>query len=67
MQIFIKKSNLYDEEGRQILLRGCNLGGSSKVPTTPNGATWRKDSLENPRAVSFVGRPFPLEEADMHV
>jgi hypothetical protein len=48
-------NRITDEEGRTLILRGLNLGGSSKIPYTENGT-----------AVSFVGRPFPLEEADEH-
>ncbi len=55
-----------DESGRVILLRGVNLGGSSKVPLTPDGATWNLDKFYDHREVSFVGRPFPLIEADEH-
>jgi hypothetical protein len=42
------------------VLRGVNLGGSSKIPTaSPAGFyAWRD--------VSFVGRPFPLDAADEH-
>eukprot|EP00906_Rhabdomonas_costata_P013825 RCo019818 len=59
---------LRDEHGRVVLLRGVNLGGSTKVPFTPNGSTWNKDleTFFNTKEVSFVGRPFPLEEADEH-
>ncbi len=48
-----------DRSGRVRILRGCNLGGDSKNPVTPPG---------NPLSgeVSFIGRPFPLEEADAH-
>jgi hypothetical protein len=48
------------------MLRGINLGGSSKVPAKPNGATFSRDGFFNHQAVSFVGRPFPLEDADEH-
>ena len=64
--IKIEGSNFKDEAGRTLLLRGVNLGGSSKIPFKPYGATWNKHGFYDHRDVSFVGRPFPLEEADDH-
>lgn len=55
-----------DEHGRTLLLRGVNLGGSTKMPTRPDGRTHVREGFFNHREVSFVGRPFPLAEADEH-
>ena len=55
-----------DDQGCTLILRGVNLGGSTKVPFQPSGATHILDGFYGHRNVSFVGRPFPLEEADEH-
>ena len=55
-----------DETGRTRILHGVNLSGGSKVPADPPGYTHLPESLDEKRDLSFVGRPFPLEEADEH-
>lgn len=66
MAIHLEGPHLKDEHGRTLILRGVNLGGSSKVPATPDGATYNREGFFDHREVSFVGRPFPLDEADEH-
>jgi hypothetical protein len=64
--ITIRGAHFVDEHGRTVMLRGVNLGGSSKLPRFPDGATHRREGFLDHRGVSFVGRPFPLEEAEEH-
>jgi hypothetical protein len=45
-----------DEKGREVIYRGVNL--PAKIPSKLSG--------EDHRKISFVGRPFPLDEADEH-
>ncbi len=62
----IAGERLLDAEGRTLMLRGANVGANARIPKVPGGGTWNSEGFFDHREVSFVGRPFPLEEADEH-
>ncbi|KAF7547352.1 hypothetical protein G7Z17_g7784 [Cylindrodendrum hubeiense] len=64
--IRIQDGHFIDVHGRVLSLRGLNVSGASKLPTTPNGLSHLTDGFYNHRTVTFTGRPFPLDEAPLH-
>ena len=57
-----------DEFGRILQLRGVNLSGNAKLPYRPYLPTHisNREVFFDHKNVSFVGRPFPLDQADSH-
>lgn len=62
----VDRGRFWDASGRSVMLRGINLGGDCKLPTKPDGRTHMPTTFSDHRSVSFVGRPFPLTEAQSH-
>ncbi|MFH1812531.1 MAG: cellulase family glycosylhydrolase [Pseudomonadota bacterium] len=65
-RLHIEGTRFVDSTGREVLLRGLNLGGDCKLPY-PDGGTHIRSDFSDHRQVSFVGRPFPLDLADQHL
>ncbi|RHZ53627.1 hypothetical protein Glove_440g10 [Diversispora epigaea] len=60
------KAWIKDSLDRTVLFRGINLSGASKNPSNPPIPSHQLEGFFDHRNVSFVGRPFPLAEADQH-
>ena len=55
-----------DEKNREVTLHGINLAGDAKYPATPDQPSHVSDNFLDGDNVSFVGRPFSLEDAPVH-
>ncbi|KAG0634791.1 glycoside hydrolase superfamily [Tuber brumale] len=55
-----------DEHNRQVTLRGVNVASDAKMPTKPDLLSHVLEDFFDGDNVSFVGRPFTLEDADVH-
>jgi hypothetical protein len=50
-----------------LTLRGLNVGGNTKQPSDPYIPSHISEGFLDGDQVSFVGRPFPLQDADQHL
>lgn len=55
-----------DPQNREVALRGINVAGEAKYPASPDMPTYISDKFFDADEVSFVNRPFPLEDAHKH-
>lgn len=55
-----------DSHNREVTLRGINVAGDAKYPKSPDLPSFVPDKFFDGDDVSFVGRPFSLEDAHGH-
>lgn len=55
-----------DPDNREITLRGINVAGEAKYPKKPDIPSYVSDGFFDVDNVSFVGRPFSLDDAHTH-
>ncbi|KAI9823500.1 MAG: hypothetical protein M1826_007712 [Phylliscum demangeonii] len=65
-RLTIDGGTIRDPTGREVTIRGINVAGDSKQPYTPDLPSHISDGFFEGDSVSFVGRPFPVEEAPLH-
>ncbi|RAL10803.1 sterylglucosidase 1 [Aspergillus homomorphus CBS 101889] len=66
LRLRIDGQTLKDANNREITLRGINVAGESKYPKNPDTPSYVSDSFFDADNVSFVGRPFSIDEAHTH-
>ncbi|KAL8915277.1 MAG: hypothetical protein Q9172_006917 [Xanthocarpia lactea] len=55
-----------DTRNREVTLRGINVAADAKFPTSPDLPSNKSDHFYEGDDVSFVGRPFSVDEAHLH-
>lgn len=72
LPLTVEDGELVDVQGRRVVLKGINVDAAMKLPVKPfmpsylGDASKADDLFYDGDNVSFVGRPFPLEEAEEH-
>ncbi|KAJ5197954.1 glycosyl hydrolase [Penicillium cinerascens] len=66
LRLHIEGKSFRDPKHREIILRGINVAGDAKYPKSPDIPSFVSDKFFEADDVSFVGRPFSLEDAHTH-
>lgn len=66
LRLHIDGKSFRDPQNREIVLRGINVAGDAKYPKSPDVPSFVSDKFFEADDVSFVGRPFSLEDAHIH-
>jgi len=65
-RLLIEDGKFRDVHGRQVTLRGINVAGDAKYPSTPDQPSHVADDFFDGDNVKFTARPFPKEDAHLH-
>lgn len=66
LRLHVDGKSFRDPQNREIILRGINVAGDAKYPKSPDIPSFVSDKFFEADDVSFVGRPFSLEDAHTH-
>lgn len=72
LPLHVDDGYLVDAHGRRRVLKGINVDLAAKLPVKPAMPSYEGDSTRSDDVffdgdtVLFVGRPFPIEEAELH-
>jgi len=65
-RLTIEDADFCDSHGRQVVLRGINLAGDAKLPSTPDQPSHNGDRFFDGDNVKFHARPFTTADAHTH-
>lgn len=66
LRLRIEGQTFRDPQNREVTLRGINVAADAKFPSSPDLPTYLRDQFFEGDDVSFVGRPFSLDDARTH-
>lgn len=66
IRLVIEDGVFKDTLGRQVVLRGINVAGDAKLPSSPDMPSHVAEGFFDGDTVNFHKRPFPPEDAHLH-
>ena len=66
LRLRIEGRTFRDTRGREVTLRGINVAGDAKFPSQPDLPSHKSNYFFEGDDVSFVGKPFSIDEAHTH-
>ena len=66
LRLKIEDGRFRDPKNREVTLRGINVAADAKYPAIPDLPSHIPDNFFQADHVSFVGRPFRIEDARTH-